>query len=371
MGKAWDGGDVALRPETWAAVMRVLKPGAHLLAFGGTRTWHRQACAIEDAGFDIRDSIMWIFGSGFPKAIDAAKAINQHLGKKGIVHAEGDPVKRMIPGADQNGTGSWVKDNGREYQLGAYEPATEEAAAWQGWKGALKPAHEPILVARKPMIGTMAANLLRYGTGALNIDASRVPHTGEAGSWGAGKSIGSCWQPGRLNGASEPEGAFNEAGRFPANIIHDGSDEVLDAFPVAQGQIAAARVDGAQQGNIVYGGLKHVTARPAPRGDAGSAARFFYAAKANSKDRNGSSHPTVKPISLMEYLVRLVTPPGGTVLDPFSGSGTTARAAINLGFNAVAIEREAEYVNDIVARFGIEHADYFMDCPRPHLRFSL
>lgn len=302
MGKVWDGGDVAMQPATWAAVLRVLKPGAHLLAFGGTRTFHRMAVAIEDAGFEVRDCVMWMYGTGFPK--------NLNVG---------------------NGFGT-----------------------------ALKPAWEPIIVARKPLIGTVAENVLTHGTGALNIDGCRVPTddnlNGGAYSDGSRAAAGAWAEATGMLGAggARLSGAYVQPlGRWPANVIHDGSDEVLDAFAAfgeRPGQIARARTDGGDMGNKVLGALRHITTNPQPRGDAGSAARFFYSAKATKADRAGSKHPTVKPLALMRYLCRLVTPPGGTVLDPFAGSGTTGEAALREGFKPTLIEAEPEYVEDIKRR---------------------
>jgi site-specific DNA-methyltransferase (adenine-specific) len=304
MGLEWDATGIAYDPALWRECLRVLKPGAHLLAFGGTRTAHRMVCAIEDAGFEIRDSILWIYGSGFPKS-------------KNLVGAR------------------------------------------QGWGSALKPAHEPIVLARKPLAErTLEANVARYGTGALNIDACRVPapegsvvrvahfESGAKRGFGGGLKGGSRTEPQRL-------------GRWPANVIHDGSDEVLAAFPEAPGQLAPAKNDGDSQGNAVYGALKHVTREPEPRADCGddgrTAARFFYCAKASRADRGtGNSHPTVKPTALMAYLCRLVTPPGGTVLDPFTGSGSTGVAAVREGLRFVGIEAQAAYLEIARQRIALE-----------------
>jgi site-specific DNA-methyltransferase (adenine-specific) len=227
MGKAWDTGDVAFDPSFWKEVLRILKPGGHLLAFSGTRTYHRMACAIEDAGFEIRDQIGWAYGTGFPKSHDVSKAIDKAVGATREKIAIGAPVKRMIPGADQNGNGSWIKDNGRVYQPGKEIPATDEAAAWEGWGTALKPAWEPIVVARKPLIGTVAENVLKHGTGALNIDGCRIEaagrplleldakatasnvYAGRTGEGGLGKG---------LDGGSKAVGTTDQ-GRWPANII--------------------------------------------------------------------------------------------------------------------------------------------------------
>jgi site-specific DNA-methyltransferase (adenine-specific) len=287
MGKTWDGGDIALRAETWRLVYDCLRPGAYLLAFGGTRTWHRQAVAIEDAGFEIRDTIMWLYGSGFPKS-----------------HNAGD-----------------------------------------GWGTALKPAVEPIVLARKPLIGTVAANVAQFGTGAINIDASRLPDGGVLVTTGNGKrdrQDGYGMQGGIIGGSP--------LGRWPANVIHDGSDEVEEAFAAfgeAPGQqFTVGPQHGKRDSVNVYGdyGERPLTL---PRGDTGTASRFFYTAKASAADRAGSKHPTVKPTDLMRYLVQMVTPKGGTVLDPFAGSGSTGLAADQLGCDAVLIERDPGYAEDI------------------------
>lgn len=301
--------------EAWSReCLRVLKPGGHMVAFGGSRTYHRLACAIEDAGFEIRDQIQWLYGSGFPKS--------KNIG-------------------DGRGT-------------------------------ALKPAHEPISLARKPLVGTVAANVLAHGTGALNIDGCRVE--GEAQPFGNGTA-----RSGGIMGASKPRGVWepsadrrytdkgstnfactpgprggSPAGRWPANVIHDGSEEVLLGFPESAGQLATSRSDAAIKTNLIYGKMRHNPEPQAPRGDAGSAARFFYAAKANKKDRAGSKHPTVKPIDLIAYLCRLVTPRGGTVLDPLAGSGTTGAACVRERLDCILIEREAEYIADIERRFAHE-----------------
>lgn len=312
MGKKWDY-DVP-GEKVWRECLRVLKPGGHLLAFAGTRTQHRMAVRIEDAGFEIRDMIAWVYGSGFPKSLDVSKAIDKAAGAQRTFTPIGKSVKRMIPGADQNATGSWIKDNGREYQPGVSEPASEAARQWQGWGTALKPSMEPITLARKPLIGTVAENVQRHGTGALNIDGCRVP---VSDATYARNCSGDRGHAGSRN--AEQEGVTNlhsgggsasDAGRFPANLIHDGSEEVVALFP----------------------------------SEDGAAARFFYCAKADKDDRGeGNTHPTVKPGDLMRYLIRLVTPPGGTVLDPFMGSGSTLLAADREGFNAIGVELNPEY----------------------------
>ena len=296
MGKSWDASDVAYDVTVWQECLRVLKPGGHLLSFGGSRTYHRMACAIEDAGFLIRDQIMWVYGSGFPKSLNVGK-----------------------------------------------QDGCEE---WNGWGTALKPAHEPIVLARKPLDGTVANNVLMHGVGGINIDGCRVGDelmVNPSGSTNPRISMGNGWRE-----DAQPTVA---TGRFPANFIHDGSDEVVELFP-------SVKADE-------------------------SAARFFYCAKASKKDRNEgldqfeekrdadrtkddgaggdnprnrsntaklNHHPTVKPTELMRYLCRLITPPNGTVLDPFTGSGSTGKAAVMEGFSFIGIEQSEEYIAIAEAR---------------------
>lgn len=345
MGKRWDGTRVAFEPETWAAVFRLLKPGAHLLAFGGTRTYHRMACAIEDAGFEIRDQIGWAYGTGFPKSHDVSKGIDKAAG------AEREKIKKEGAPAYQRSIGNtrpWMNDP--DHMIDGDEPATDAARQWQGWGTALKPAWEPIVLARKPLIGTVAANVLAHGTGALNIDGCRVACDEKTPFPVGANSIDGVITTGLHSKPRSDDTSKN--GRWPANLIHDGSDEVLAAFPESKGQqgdLVGHSKDRKSKG--IYGDLP--AARDAiARGDSGSAARFFYCVKASTKEREGSKHPTVKPIALMEYLVRLVTPPGGTVLDPFAGSGTTGVACKRQGFHALLVEREAEYVADIERRLA-------------------
>lgn len=331
MGQKWDTGETAFDPEFWAEVLRVLKPGAHLLAFSGTRTYHRMVCAIEDAGFEIRDQIGWAFGSGFPKSHDVSKGIDRAAG-----------VEREIVGVA--GKGGATRNSmagdfaGGEYMKSA--AATPEAAKWQGWGTALKPAWEPICVARKPLDGTVAANVLQHSTGALNIDGCRV------GARGKPKITDPKRTSNTYGAIDSPGGKLLPDARWPANLIHDGSDEVVACFPETNGQIGGNNDPGGSMGH--HGGARGISA-PGVK-DYGSAARFFYTAKADAEDRLGSKHPTVKPVDLMAYLCRLVTPPGGTVLDPFSGTGTTGLAAMREGFDCILIEREENYVADINRR---------------------
>jgi site-specific DNA-methyltransferase (adenine-specific) len=301
MGKAWDY-DVP-SAKVWCEVLRVLKPGGHLLAFAGTRTQHRMAVQIEDAGFEIRDMIAWVYGSGFPKS-------------------------RNLDGE------------------------------WQGWGTALKPALEPITVARKPLVATVAGNVELFGTGAINVDGCRVSAAGEDFSNVKGRPLMKInnrrTDEESLNGAAQQEALrkLKELGRWPANLIHDGSDDVVGLFPqsTSTGGSGPASKNWTGDGRTVGAWCKGATGG---FGDSGSAARFFYCAKASKADRgDGNSHPTVKPTELMRYLCRLVTPPGGVVLDPFMGSGSTGKAAVLEGFRFIGIEREAEYLE--IARGRIE-----------------
>lgn len=362
MGNQWDGNvpDAAV----WREALRVAKPGAFLLAFGGTRTFHRMAVAIEDAGWEIRDCIMWVYGSGFPKSLDVSKAIDKAAGAERSTVSTGKPVKRMIPGADQNASGSWIKDSGKEYQPGLSLPTTDNAKRWAGWGTALKPAWEPIIVARKHLEGTNAANVLKHGCGALNIDGCRIPGEKAGGSGeppyafrgenhrpfhdtrkrdGEQSANRRYTESGAVNFAATPgPRGGDDRGRYPANLIHDGSDEVIELFPeVASGKPAGIKAGGKKNCFGEFAGGVPVTGF----GDAGSAARFFYCAKASGDDREPwNNHPTVKPLALMKYLVRLVTPESATVLDPFLGSGTTAMAARSEGCNCIGIELNPEYV---------------------------
>lgn len=352
MGKQWDTGETAFSVEFWAEALRVLKPGGHVAAFGASRGYHRMACAIEDAGFEIRDSLMWVYGSGFPKSQNVAKFIDKELGVTGETTATGAAVKRMIPGADQNKDG-WIKDDGREFVPNEYSPSSPKAQEFDGFGTALKPAFEPIVLARKPLSeGTVVANVLRWGTGALNIDACRVEATDGANRARPPRTANEILGGGKGTNLTASE--HNEIGRWPANVVHDGSDEVVAAFPVAGGQRGRASSNpGSARTRLVYGELNRSDSPMEPRGDSGSAARFFYSAKASKDDRAGSKHPTVKPVPLGEWLAKLVTPPGGTVLDPFAGSGALAAGAHRAGFRVVLCEREDEYAADIRRRFGL------------------
>ena len=299
MGQQWDTGETAFDPGFWAEVLRVLKPGAHIVAFGGTRTYHRLVCAIEDAGFEIRDQLAWMFGTGFPKS-----------------HNQGE------------GRGT-----------------------------ALKPAFEPIVLARKPLDGTVAQNLRRGGVGALHIDGCRVdpgpdgPRRGR-GRDGEASSDRTYTDRGVVRCSAKPGPRGGDArGRWPANVVHDGSDEVISAFPLSAGQ--QGPVTGNERDRVtktVYGAFSGDRLPSAPRGDTGSAARFFYSAKASAAERAGSKHPTVKPVALMRWLCRMIGHPGALILDPFAGSGTTGVAAQLEGMRALLIERERRFCDDIARR---------------------
>ena len=502
MGKSWDNSGIAYNVELWAECLRVLKPGGHLLSFGGSRTYHRMACAIEDAGFEIRDQIMYLYGSGFPKSLNVTKAakdkvcqcniewpygtaepqterevrpLHEHnvsqtfdaegesgevlltslqeqgspitrrkepsstevWGGQSSVEGRGDtqkgegqlprsPLRQVSKGVSGNGSQGWVhngtppSDGSMDGSLTESERSSEshqsqslgqsqgesgtvpdqrrsqEGGSWQvcgrcskpivnGWGTALKPAHEPVVVARKPLIGTVANNVLTYGTGALNIDGSRVegvppsvpqPKFSVAnGVYGFGSGEG---RNGEMSQTS---------GRWPANVIHDGSDEVLAGFPITGPSKSGKRnPNGKKQTNAFgdYGGQPDVISGHDNNG--GSAARFFkstpideadtqsfiYCAKASKSERNAgleesNTHPTVKPLALMRYLVKLVTPPGGTVLDPFLGSGTTACAAILEGFEWTGCEMTEDYWPIIEARTEWAHGEFDKIVAQPEL----
>lgn len=347
MGQRWDTGEVAFSVEFWCEVLRVLTPGGHVVAFSGTRTYHRMACAIEDAGFEIRDQLAWVYGTGFPKSHNIGKAIDKAAGAD-------RPVVGRRP--------DWVvSDSFREAEgradrptsiLDITAPATDDARAWEGWGTALKPSWEPIALARKPLNGTVAANVLAHGAGALNIDGCRIDGGERPLRIGRGDTFVGTEGYGSISGGGRASGG-TELGRWPANIVHDGSPEVVAAFPNAPGQQGDLNPTGrARPTKTCFGDMAAPLAHVA-RNDGGSAARFYYSAKADADDRLGSKHPTVKPVDLMQWLCRLVCPPGGTVLDPFAGTGTTGEAAWREGFSAVLVEREAEYQADIRRRMKL------------------
>jgi len=321
----------------WAIqALRVLKPGGHLLAFGGSRTYHRLASAVEDAGFEIRDQIMWLYGSGFPKSLDVSKAIDKNEG-----HWRGKA------GETTTSNGAMSGPNYERTPKG--DPITPEAQQWQGWGTALKPAHEPIVVARKPLIGTVATNVLTYGTGALNIDESRVT-IAEGDTPSAGKRTATFGTQETLSGGDGSGGWEAASGRWPANVIHDGSEEVLEYFGEPQRFFYCAKASKSERNaglDIEQFPLKNYT----EANKMGGAGDTMLTGSGNPRDsRKQNFHPTVKPIALMRYLVKLVTPPNGTVLDPFLGSGTTAVAAILESFNWMGCEMTEDYWPIIDAR---------------------
>lgn len=491
MGKRWDASGIAYDGEVWSQCLRVLKPGGHLCAFGGTRTYHRMTVAIEDAGFEIRDSLHWIYGSGFPKSLDVSKAIDKRGGtvagfesfrdavkdamvKNGVTrstlhaalgnhmlshyltagsqpavpnlrdyriirdtvglgdefdHLFADEAERELLGMSAHKPGIANGTKGHTTVGGTFAahvpitaPATDAAARWEGWGTALKPAHEPIVLARKPLSGTVAANVMEYGTGALNIDATRVANmgapipriTGTATLGGVSDGYDRPWKHDPEAVAARQERAdaavdkANKVGRWPANIILTHSPECetecVPSCPVATLNEQSGTTTGVQRtgfpGGRTFGGGEMKASTGQWFGDSGGASRFFttttwdpeldapflYVAKPSRKERNagldgmpegprvhmGSGgrtlkdgqwvethsepqprdnfHPTVKPVALMRHLVRLVTPPGGTVLDPFLGSGTTAVAATLEGFDWIGCELTDDYLPIIQAR---------------------
>ena len=366
MGKGWDKYtplDFELWCAKWAAeCLRILKPGGHLLAFGGSRTWHRLAAGIEDAGFEIRDSIAWLYGSGFPKSMDVSKAIDRASGHVG------DVIEERKSGIASSHT-TFADDNWKGVGQKTYEvrELSDAAREWEGWGTALKPAFEPVVVARKPLgEKTVAANVLAHGTGALNIDATRIGteerHNASSGNASV-VGLGTSWN------ATETVGrpAF---GRWPANVALDESQAAaLDeqsgfskSPPV--GSVTKTRP---RKSSSMAGGFNHDPAGMSNgHGDSGGASRFFYVApieeleerfiygaKAPKSERpvvDGVAHPTVKSLKVMRWLCRLVTPPGGVVVDPFAGSGTTLEAAYLEGFESIGVEMTPEYWPLIAAR---------------------
>jgi site-specific DNA-methyltransferase (adenine-specific) len=393
MGRAWDKSGVAFDPAFWRGLLGLLKPGGHLLAFGGSRTYHRIACAIEDAGFELRDAIQWWYGSGFPKSLDVSKAIDKRLGERGESHYTGPNYANAVFGEGMGG--------GRT--TAPYDPATAAAAAWSGWGTALKPAYEPIIVARRPLDGTVAECVLAHGTGAINVDACRIGTSGggascpggDACTHGDNTTFGATRHPPR---AQEP----GSIGRWPANVVlsHSPGCELVGT---REGKLAVGA--GADPSGVTGEGwgmrtrpLTTTTTEDVYRCVDGcpvgslerqqeGASRFFYVAKPSSKERDwgceglpvrtggeatdredGSAglespragagrkggrrnfHPTTKPIALMRYLVRLVAPPGGIILDPFAGSGTTGVAVLLEGHRFLGCEMTDEYLPITEAR---------------------
>ncbi len=384
MGKSWDSSGIAFNTDVWLECLRVLKPGGHLLAFGGSRTWHRIAVAVEDAGFQIRDSVAWLYGSGFPKSLDVSKAIDKAAGVEREVVTEtvadifGEREERKEKPAFGIGqSGSAFNGHADGAMARETEPATDDAVKWQGWGTALKPAFEPVIVARKPLVGTVAANVLEYGTGALNIDGTRI---GTSQPWSRPPQSGND-----IYGKYEPIATeSNPLGRWPSNVVLDEFTAGLvdEQSGVSKDGVAVKRNSA---GNNIFSNLPKPTSGDEGYGGSGGASRFFYVAKASKRDRNEgldaleeqrhsdclkddgvggdnprnrinaarqNFHPTVKPTDLMRQLVRLVTPPSGVVLDPFTGSGSTGKAAILEGFEFIGCELTEEYLPIIEGRLN-------------------
>ena len=391
MNKGWDNSGVAFQVDTWKHCLRVLKPGGYLLAFGGTRTYHRIACAIEDAGFEIRDCIMWLYGSGFPKSMNIGLAIDKHNGIESPVIGQNEQIlqkqakdlregKRTI--VDSYNAGASDRNTGFVNVSADIKQAQNE---WSGWGTALKPAYEPIIVARKPFSGSLVDNIIEYRVGGLNIDECRVPHNEDCKLMKKQESINSIIkQSGRYEDTLE----LKPEGRFPANVIHDGSDEATSGMPNTKGN------NPQELGEYGYCWEGARDDKQMSRGydDEGSASRYFYCAKASRRDRDegceqldntfnacsnqaiaefkrGNSefsdennstfnkvyigkntHPTVKPVALMQYLIRLVCPKGSIILDPFNGSGSTGKAAMyenndrNAHYYYIGVEMTEEYL---------------------------
>ena len=418
MGRSWDSTGIAFQKETWELCLKVLKPGGHLLAFSGSRTYHRMAVAIEDAGFEIRDQVMWLYGSGFPKSMNVGKALDKKLGNER--ESFGTKLKKA---GDMRG-GNYVK--GGDYKSIEIE-ITKGNTEWEGWGTALKPAHEPLVLARKPLSEkSVVDNVLKHRTGGINIDECRVGNEEiDTSKNRRNKQETTIFK----GGWKSEEGGDTVTGRFPANVMHDGSDVVKDIFPKTgtkgDAKYPDSNPDFRDQGRqskenmgidkLSFGQTENVKRKAVNRQprkddkvwtnknsgmkslqytieyeDSGDASRYFYCAKTSKAERNqgldnlptkkASSmpgrrnpddmkdskidndvtgrfvtqkkniHPTVKPIKLMKYLCRLITPKGGTVLDPFMGSGSTGMAAKEENFEFVGIEKEEEYFNIATAR---------------------
>jgi DNA modification methylase len=385
MGKQWD--DLPPGKEFAEQALRVLKPGGYLLAFGGTRTYHRLACAIEDAGFEIRDSLLWLYGSGFPKSLDVSKAIDKAAGaEREVVGSKlGKPGYSLAEDAGPGGVAMEGNVNGSlrnaEAECAITASATPEAAQWEGWGTALKPSHEPIVIARKPLIGTVAENVLEHGTGGMNVDGCRIGTDTSRADRYNGKPPGGAL--GYQGGADQDAEWDVPAGRWPANVVV--SEEAASELDEQTGELHSQDPATRKSRSKVQGVTEMGTGSSVEYADRGGASRFFYCAKTSRGERNAglegfpdveggmrsetsnqhltrrdggdpglvkNNHPTVKPINLMRWLCRLVTPPGGMILDPFLGSGTTGCAAALEGFDFIGIEREAEYIAIAGARIA-------------------
>jgi len=365
MGKEWDGGDIAFRPETWELALKLLKPGGHLLAFSASRNYHRMAVAIEDAGFEIRDQMMWLYGSGFPKSMDMGKAVDKKQGNDRV--AVGERTRNVKPFDDDNGWNSNNTSGNHIYTKGNSE--------WEGWGTALKPAHEPIVMARKPLSeSSIVDNVLKHGTGAINIDGCRIegndakypdtnPDFKDVGkqsketigidklSFGQTENVArkkvvrksrsedGVWTDG--NSGMKAEGTqyadADPRGRFPANVMHDGLETEWARFFYCPKTSKSERNDGLDNFETKKMGMSGGAQSKGEGYDKGQGIGL------NRVIERKNTHPTVKPVDLMRYLCRMVTPKGGTVLDPFMGSGSTGMAAKDEGFDFIGIEKEKEY----------------------------
>lgn len=386
MGSTWDGTGIERDPEFWKLIHDVLLPGGYVLAFSSPRTGHWQACAMEMAGFIMHPFFGWVYGSGFPKAHNASKAIDKHFGTTEARETVEElyTAKRIKPGATVVAEGGYGKQDA-EFTATVSRRGSPEAQQWDGWAyGAqsMKPALEPIYVGQKPFSEKNGVlNLLKHGVGAMNIDGCRVPHV----TVGDGNLALNPHLRETINGGNggnifpaETDRRVvtpNQGGRHPANLLHSGCDDVVAMFPQSKGQQGDVKgTEPSLPTDEIYGQFAE-RLPSVKRGDSGSAARFFnsfpldadplfYHAKATKADRAESRHPTVKPVALMRWLVRLVTPPGGTTLDPFAGSGTTGAAAQAEGFDCILMEAEEQFIADIRRRFGLEDDDplaEFMD----------
>jgi len=376
MGKEWDGGDIAFQANTWRKCYELLKPGGHLIAFSGSRTYHRMACAIEDAGFEIRDQCIWLYGSGFPKSHNIGREIDKKQGNDREVVGEVRAGKNAL-GQDSG----WNKHNNRT-QI----EVTKGSSEWEGWGTALKPAHEPMVLARKPLSDkSVADNVMQHGTGAINIDACRVGGQSEDTERKKvvrkARTTDGVWTDD--NSGMKSEGSeFADAdprGRWPSNVMHDGSEQIQQIFPeTTSTEVSRQRT---HKGIWTAGELAEDEQFMPAYGDQGNASRYFYCAKTSKDERNSglhgrhqgqyssdgrakeienayqrnksvsaNTHPTVKPVELMRYLVRLITPKGGVILDPFMGSGSTGMGAREEDFSFIGIEKESEYYEIAKAR---------------------
>jgi site-specific DNA-methyltransferase (adenine-specific) len=350
MGKSWDASGIAFNIEVWQQALRVLKPGGHLIAFSGSRTYHRMAVAIEDAGFQIRDQIMWVYGSGFPKSLNIEKAINKMDGVE-FTEKPASGVGFM----NAEGAGGYNTTINQLEQVGE---SSERATTWQGWGTALKPAHEPMVLARKPVEGTVANNVLTYGVGGLNIDATRVGTTDQIPSTTNNNIRSNSYAS--ETGDRERDTTYTPSieGRFPANFIHDGLEKEWAKFFYCAKTSKRDRNEGLDgfEGKEIAGKGNGLARTCATCGSS-------VLDGCNCVDRTYinptriNHHPTVKPTSLMQYLVRLVTPEGGVVLDPFMGSGSTGKACAYEGFDFIGIDQSVEYVEIARARIAFARAD--------------